>query len=83
VKKLTRIKGLPVVDTTGALLGHVCELRTREQAAGASSASEIAFLLYGYRGLLERLGLRRTTPHKLELSAVRITATKVVVQPPA
>lgn len=66
-----------VETTDGRRLGHVFDLRCRWEAGADGPVLEA--VIYGRLGLLERVGLIRSTPAKAPWSAVREVRGHVIV----
>jgi len=65
-----------VQTTDGRRLGHVFDLRCE---AGSGKAPTVTAVVYGERGLLERLGLRRARPTVVPWARVRLIEDRVIV----
>jgi len=63
----------------GCELGHVFDVRCH---AGAGKVPTVTAIVYGRRGLLERLGLRRARPTFVSWDRVRSIEDGVVVVDP-
>jgi sporulation protein YlmC with PRC-barrel domain len=59
LKSACALEGMEVRTAAGRRLGHVFDLRLRTDAG---AAPVLAAIVYGSRGLLERLGLRHAKP---------------------
>jgi sporulation protein YlmC with PRC-barrel domain len=60
----------------GSELGHVFDVRCH---AGAGKAPTVTAIVYGQRGLLERLGLRHAPPTFVSWDRVRSIEGRVIV----
>ncbi len=79
MKKLTELRGAPVVDENGVRLGRVWEVRCEAHRIDPAE-SPIAAVLCGWRGLLERLGFRAMSLRRIGWESVaRIEDGKVIV----
>jgi sporulation protein YlmC with PRC-barrel domain len=77
--KLSELLFLEVVDVRGKSLGHVLDLRCEPKPA--SNEADIRELVYGYGGLLERLGLKRLTRERIAWQSVlRIENDSVIIK---
>lgn len=80
--RLAALLGYAVVTEDGRALGHVIDLRARTpQKAQRAAVEDIATVVYGHLGWLERVGLRATEEHTIAWSdIVRIDYKCVVVR---
>lgn len=70
--RLCELQDLEVFDADGRPLGRVFEFRSpgRAESEPATDEREVRSLLCGRRGLLERLGLKQSSPLRVPWSAV-------------
>jgi sporulation protein YlmC with PRC-barrel domain len=77
--KLSQLLLLKVVDPHGKALGHVLDLRC--QSKPATNEADIREFVYGYGGLLERLGLKKAAKERIAWQSVeRIEHGKLIVK---
>lgn len=73
---------LRVTDEQGRVLGRVYDVRTRYDPKQPGRGAAVTALVYGTRGLLEMLGIRRDRGKTLDWSrVVAIEVNRVVVRP--
>jgi sporulation protein YlmC with PRC-barrel domain len=76
LKSACALDGMEVRTASGQRLGHVFDLRLRTDAGAAPVVTAI---VYGSRGLLERLGLRHAKPTAIDWERVRAVQGRVIV----
>lgn len=82
VKAISALKGMRIVDESGALLGHVADIRVQvRKARDGAMTPHAGSLVYGSAGFLVRLGLRQLDAKVIGWDAVvRIDGKRVVVR---
>lgn len=76
--KVSELLLLRVMDDNGKTVGHLLDFRC--QTNPESNEADIREFVYGYGGLLERLGLKKITRERISWQAVqRIEKGTVVV----
>ena len=76
--KVTDLLFLKVVDDHGRALGHVLDLRC--QPKPETNEADVWEFVYGWGGLLERLGLKKITRERIAWQSVlRIEGKNLVV----
>ena len=76
LKSACALDGMELRTTAGERLGHVFDLRLRTDGREAPAVTAI---VYGSRGLLERLGLRHARPTSIPWSRVRAIEDGAIV----
>ena len=78
--RLSELQGRRVDDSQGQGLGHVWDLRTlaRDADTADDDGRTIAWLLVGRRGLLERLGFKRTAARRIACAQVQAIGAHAV-----
>ena len=69
-EKLTEFRNLRVVDSEGANLGRIWELRCEVGTLKSPEKCRVIDVVYGTSGLLERLGLKRRKLKKVAWNAI-------------
>jgi hypothetical protein len=85
MEKITDILFSEVITEAGEKLGRVFELRSAgEPEYGIGSTSrEITEILYGRRGFLEMIGLRKTKPDSISIDRIRnMESGRIIVDNP-
>lgn len=76
--KITELLFLNVIDQDGRALGHVLDLRCRPKPE--TNESDVWEFVYGWGGLLERLGLKKITRERIAWqSVVRVEGKTLVI----
>jgi sporulation protein YlmC with PRC-barrel domain len=79
--KISDLLLLRVVSSDGKVLGHVLDLRC--QAKPETNETDVREFVYGYGGLLERLGLKKITRERISWESVlRIKGESLIVRTP-
>jgi sporulation protein YlmC with PRC-barrel domain len=77
--KLSELLFLKVMSIEGKALGHVLDLRCESKAE--TNEADVREFVYGYGGLLERLGLKKINRERISWEAVlRIDEGLLIVQ---
>jgi len=79
---LTALLGRPLEDENGNVFGHVMDLRF----SGASVAAKdfaATFVLYGKKGLVERLGLAKGISDKAPVEKISKVGQAIVFRGPS
>lgn len=76
--KVTELLFLKVTDEDGRALGHVLDLRCRPKPQ--TNEADVQEFVYGWGGLLERLGLKKITRERIAWQSVlRIEGNSLVI----
>jgi sporulation protein YlmC with PRC-barrel domain len=80
--RLSQLDGLRVYGEDGKALGRVWDLRTESRAAAAEGAHrDLAALVVGRAGLLERMGIKRPGPDRIPCDRiVELGPERVIVR---
>jgi sporulation protein YlmC with PRC-barrel domain len=80
--KISELLFLKVVNAQGKTLGHLLDLYCL--AKPETNEADVRELVYGYGGLLERLGLKKITRERVAWTSVlRIEEHRIIVDEPA
>ena len=80
--RLTNFPGSAVVTEDGRELGHVIDLRAQKpRRMRRGDTEDIASIVYGHHGWLERIGVRAAEQRTISWSqVVRVNADRIVVR---
>jgi hypothetical protein len=78
--RLACLEDMPVLGEDGRRIGRLFELRSpgAAETEPTRTAREVAYLLCGRRGLLERLGWKQVHPRAIPWSAVRAIDARTI-----